>query len=120
MSKERATPADIALARIAHNQHGVVSLEQLRAAGLASSAITYRIQSGRLHRVHRGVYAVGHGGLTHRGRWKAATMACGAEAVLSHRSAAGLWRLLPHPRPAADVTVPGGGGRRRRKEIRIH
>ena len=47
-------------------------------------------------------------------------MACGPDAVLSHRSAAGLWRLLPSSHPATDVTVSSQGGRRRRTGIRIH
>lgn len=50
---------------------------------------------GRLHRIHRGVYAVGHKGLSHHGRWKAAVLAYGPEAWLSHLSAAQLWEMLP-------------------------
>jgi very-short-patch-repair endonuclease len=119
MSKERVPPADLTLARIAQNQHGVVSLTQLRAAGVNSQAITYRLKAGRLHRIHRGVYAVGHAQLTDMGRWKAATMACGPEAMLSHRSAAALWRLLPPP-SAVDVTVPRKGGRHQQRGVRLH
>jgi very-short-patch-repair endonuclease len=120
MSKELAHGADLVLARIARNQHGVVSLEQLRAAGLNSQAITYRLKIGRLHRLHRGVYAVGHARLSDSGRWMAAVLACGPGAALSHQSAAALWRLLPSSLPATDVTVPSRGGRARRKGIRIH
>ncbi len=52
------------MARRAGRQHGVVSVEQLRAAGLDDSAIGRRLAGGRLHRVHLGVYAVGHMALT--------------------------------------------------------
>src|SRR5690606_7261596 len=86
--------ADRLVARIAARQHGVISVRQLHAAGLDSAAIARRVTRGLLHRIHRGVYAVGHRGLTARGRWKAATLACGEGAVLSHRSAAELWGML--------------------------
>lgn len=40
--------------------------------------------------------------------------------ALSHRSAAALWELLPASDGPIDVTVPGAGGRRRRRGIRVH
>jgi hypothetical protein len=97
---------DAELARLAAEQHGVVALRQLRELGLSSSAVRSRVASGRLHRVHRGVYAVGHRVLGVEGRWIAAVLACGRDAVLSHRSAAALWSLRPTTRAAIDVTVP--------------
>jgi very-short-patch-repair endonuclease len=119
MQKQRATPDQIC-ARIAARQHGVVRYDQLRWAGLVPSAITRRVRSGRLHRLHRGVYAVGHTDLSREGRWIAAVFACGEGAVLSHGSAAALWRLSPTCPPLAHVTVPGTTGRRRRKGIVLH
>lgn len=76
-------------------------------AGLTRHAIQDRIDSGRLHGIHRGVYAVGHVCLTRSGRRLAAVLACGPEAVLSHRSAAALWELRPAASGPLDVTVPG-------------
>ena len=38
----------------------MVSTAQLQAAGLRPGAIGGEVPDGRLHRVHRGVYAVGH------------------------------------------------------------
>ena len=67
------------------------------------------MRAGRLHRVHRGVYAVGHPGLSSEGRWMAAVLACGDGAVLSHRSAAELWELLPAAKGDVHVTLPGRG-----------
>ncbi len=50
----------------------------------------------------------------------AAVLACGAAAVLSHRSAAELWKLL-QPRPGlVEVTVATASGRAQRRGIRIH
>jgi very-short-patch-repair endonuclease len=123
---------DAAVARIAARQHGVVSVTQLNVAGLDPSAIKRRVAAGRLHRVHRGVYAVGHSRLSNEGRWMAAVLACGVGAVLSHRSAGELWGIL---RPRArrhhraggrgdehtvQVTVPGTSGRKRHRNIRLH
>ena len=120
MSKELAKAPDLAIARVAANQRGVIALEQLRAIGVDSPAITYRVQLGRLHRVHRGVYAVGHARLSNEGIWMAAVLACGPGAALSHHAAATLWLMLPpHTRPV-EVTVPGVGGRAKRKGIRLH
>jgi very-short-patch-repair endonuclease len=73
-----------------------------------------------LHRVFRGVYAVGHAGLGNKGRWMAAVLACGDGAVLSHRSAAELWGMLKPVSGPVHVTVPGTGGRRKRSGIHLH
>jgi very-short-patch-repair endonuclease len=123
---------DDAIARVAARQHGVISVSQLHRAGADPSAIKRRADAGRLHRLHRGVYAVGHPSLSDEGRWMAAVLAYGEGAVLSHRSAGLLWRILrprvrrlakAAPREehrAVDVTVPGGGGRVRQEGIRLH
>jgi putative AbiEi antitoxin of type IV toxin-antitoxin system/uncharacterized protein DUF559 len=86
-------------------QHGVVSARQLAGLGLSGDAIATRARAGRLHRLHRGVYAVGHTALTPRSRELAAVLACGPGAVLSHRSAAALWGLLPSG-TWIEVTAP--------------
>jgi very-short-patch-repair endonuclease len=97
-----------------------VSAAQLRELGLSSSAIRRRVAAGRLHRIHRGVYAVGHKRLTFEGRCMAAVLACADGAVASHRAAGALWGILvPSPGPI-DVTVPSHGGRERRRGIVIH
>jgi hypothetical protein len=106
-------PRDVAIAHVAERQHGVVSVAQLQLVGLSKSAVSKRARYGRLTRIHRGVYAVGHGRLTMHGRWMAAVLACGPEAVLSHRSSAGLVGLRPDNRARTDVTVPSPSARRR-------
>jgi very-short-patch-repair endonuclease len=50
----------------------------------------------------------------------AGVLACGPDAVLSHASAAALWELRASAAVTFDVTVPGAGGRRKRKGLRIH
>jgi very-short-patch-repair endonuclease len=94
-------------------------LNQLRALGLCPSAVRERVAAGKLHRVHRGVYSVGHSVLSVEGRWMAAVLACGPGAVLSHRSAAALWGLRPSARARIDVTAPRRAGRVR-EGIDVH
>lgn len=107
------------MAELAARQHGVVALGQLAALGLGPDGVAHRVGTGRLHRLHAGVYAVGHTNLTQRGRWMAAIVACGEGALLSHRSAAALWDIGAHPDIRIDVTVPDRSGRRRGR-ITIH
>jgi hypothetical protein len=73
---------------------------------VSADAARKRADSGRFHRVHRGVYAVGHPRLTQKGRWMAAVLAYGIGAAVSHRSAAALWGLRPDNRPKTDLTLP--------------
>src|SRR4051794_35365115 len=82
-TERRQPPRDLAIAALAGRQHGVVSLAQLVNLGLSPEAVRSRVASGRLHRVHRGVYAVGHSILTDKGRVKAATLAFGARCAAS-------------------------------------
>jgi very-short-patch-repair endonuclease len=101
------------IADLAADQHGVVALHQLQMAGLSRSAVSRRAAVGRLHRVHRGVYAVGRPKLDRHGQWLAAVLACGAAAVLSHRSAAALWGLRHDQRRCAEVCVQDSGAHAR-------
>jgi predicted transcriptional regulator of viral defense system len=100
--------AQHALAALASRQNGVFSLAQLEDLGLSASAVRKRAATGRLHRVHRGVYALTPAELlTRDGRFMAAILTCGPGAVLSHRSAAALHGLRATDRAGIDVTVPG-------------
>ena len=67
------------------------------------------MRNGRLHRLHHGVYAIGHAKVTREGRWRAAVLACGPDAVLSHRDAGALWRIRVSNRRLTDVTTPHRG-----------
>ena len=109
-----------AIAALAASQHGVITTDQLLRCGLTSPGITDWVRAGRLHRVHRGVYAVGHPGLSIQGGWMAAVLACAEGAVLSDRSAAMLLKMLEPRRAPIHVTVMSGGGRARRKGMVVH
>jgi hypothetical protein len=108
-----------AIAALAGRQRGLVTRDQLYELGLTRDAIDNRVKSARLHALHRGVYLVGHAVPVEDARELGAVLACGPGAVVSHRSAAGLWRLLPEPTGDPDVTVPGRDCRRERG-IRVH
>jgi hypothetical protein len=66
----------VLIAELAERQHGLASLTRLQALALTDSAVRKRVTAGRLRRIHRGVYAVGHGRLTAEGRVMAAVLAC--------------------------------------------
>jgi hypothetical protein len=91
---------------------GVVSTEQQRSCGLTRGAIDGWLRVGRLHRLHRGVYLLGHGAAGREAQALAAVLACGPGAVLSHRSAAAWWGLLESQRAVVDVLAPRSRGHR--------
>src|SRR5207253_2118464 len=119
MGHENAS-VDQRIARVAREQHGIVTTAQLVEVGLTRSAVAKRARRGRLHRLDRGVYAVGHEGIGEEARWMAAVLACGTDAVLSHGAAAVHWGLLRPLDGPIDVTVPTQNGLARRRGIRIH
>ncbi len=112
-------PRERAIAAIARRQHGVVSLDDLAGLGLSASAIRSRVGSGRLQRVHRGVFAVGPVALTRRGRFMAAVLACSPSAALGYRCACELRELLPRRGQLIDVITQNRRARRR-DGIRVH
>jgi very-short-patch-repair endonuclease len=114
-----AVPLDRRIASLAAEQFGVVARGQLREVGLTESGIARRVDAGRLHRVRRGVYSVGHPVLGRHARLLAAVLSCGPGAVLSHASAAALWGLRPSDAAYIDVTV-FGPSRRRGAGLRVH
>jgi Transcriptional regulator, AbiEi antitoxin len=111
MGDQLHTPAIIAAA-----QHGILTHEQLLRAGLTAKQIASWARRGRLIRVHRGVYALGHLPPSPHAKAMAALLACGPRAVLSHRSAAKLWDLISYEGPI-EVTAPNT---RRRPRIIVH
>jgi very-short-patch-repair endonuclease len=104
---------------LVRSQHGVIARQQLLDLGLTPAAIRQRRENGRLHPVHRGVYAVGRPELDRHGELMAAVLACGPGAQLSHRSAAELWQIRRRLDGPIEVAVPVGV-LRRRPRITLH
>ena len=103
---------------MAERQYGLITIGQLLDAGLSTSAVTKRAARGHLHRVHRGVYALGHAALSQEGRWLAAVLAAGEASALSHLAAATLLQAWRRHRPSLiDVVSPY---RRRLSGVRVH
>jgi very-short-patch-repair endonuclease len=97
----------------------VIVRRQLLALGFSAKAIKHRVSIGRLHPIYRGVYSVGRPSLTQHGRWMAAVLACGDGAVLSHSSAAALWRIGFELRSAIELSLPSQS-HRKVPGLRIH
>lgn len=115
--KSRPHPTDAEIREFADTRHGIVTASELRELGLGERASQYRAASGRLRRLHRGVYSVERP--SQKGRWLAAVRACGGGAVLSHASAAALWDVLGDPTGTVHVNVVGAH-RRPRPGVTIH
>lgn len=117
--RERTPSLEDIANRLAERQHGIVTRRQLLDAGVPPGVIERRVSGGYLRAIHRGIYRIGpiESPLAHL---MAACLACGGGAVISHRSAAELWRLLPWRRSTATVHVTIRGGRARRPGIRPH
>ncbi len=105
--KGQVRASDGRIADLAGRQYGVVTRAQLLKLGIGEDAVDARLASGRLHRLHRGVYAVGHTVVSRDGHWLAAVFSAGAGAVLSHGSAAELWGIWrPKRSGRIDVSTP--------------
>ncbi|MGN6256976.1 MAG: type IV toxin-antitoxin system AbiEi family antitoxin domain-containing protein, partial [Solirubrobacterales bacterium] len=79
---------------------------QLMGRGWSREEIAWRLRTGRIHRVHAGVYSTAPLQLLSRqGWWMAAVLASGPDALLSHWSAAAFWQIRPSSRGRVDVTV---------------
>jgi Transcriptional regulator, AbiEi antitoxin/Protein of unknown function (DUF559) len=112
--------ADGRVASIAGRQHGVITTAQLAEVGIDKYRLDKRVRAGRLHRLYRGVYAVGHRSLSWRGRWLAAVLAAGDGAVLSHTSAVALWEFLRPIQGPVHVTVDAAVRRKHRPALVVH
>ena len=96
-----------AVRAIAGEQEGIVTRSQLLSAGIGNSVVARAVGSGRLHRIHAGVYAaVAPELLTEDGQLLAALLGAGEGALLSHGTAAWRWRIIPAPPSVMQLAVP--------------
>lgn len=116
--REKEQPERRRLATIATRQHGVVSIRRLEHLGFRSTTVEREVAAGRLHRLHRGVYAVGHKRITWHGYCLAAVLA-NSPSVASHFTAGWLWGLtLNRPDGKFHLTTPNQ--RHRKPQFVLH
>ena len=96
-----------AIARIAGRQDNVITGDQLHTRRARPGRDRAPDQAGAMQRLHTNVYLLGAAPPTPMARARAAVLACGADAVASHRSAACLYGLLPDDGGDVEVTVAG-------------
>jgi very-short-patch-repair endonuclease len=105
---------------VAARQRALITRQQLTALGVGRDAVRRALERGRIHQLHRGVYAtVPPSALPALASEHAAVLACAPRAYLSHHSAAAVWGFRPPAHESIDVTVVG----RRppdRRQIQIH
>jgi very-short-patch-repair endonuclease len=107
--KGKLDKVEVVMAAWAGRQKGNVTREQLLAAGFSAGAIEHRLRNHSLHPMFPGVYLVGHRVEPPLARECAAILYCAPRAMLSHRTAARVWKL---PAPAyADVELTVVGRR---------
>jgi hypothetical protein len=114
----KALPRGQGLAELARRQHGVVSIRQLRRLDYSHSSVRRAVIDGRLHRLHQGVFAVGHTNISLEGRCLAAVLGSGPRSLLSHYSAGWLLGLISTRPVPVHVTTPLP--RKRREAVRVH
>jgi very-short-patch-repair endonuclease len=90
---------------VATRQERVITCRQLHEIGLSDRAICARVKSGRFCKRHRGVYQVGPGELTVQGRFLAAVLAIGEDALLADMSAGHLWGFWPYLKEYQPVQI---------------
>jgi hypothetical protein len=95
--------AERIIARIAGNAKGIVTHEELVAAGVTLGEIRHRLGSGALLPEFNGVYRAGHRAPSVEATYLAAVKACGDDALLCGRAAAYLWGLIKGSPPPPEV-----------------
>ncbi len=105
---------------LAAEQQGLVARQQLLALGMTRHQVQDRVDRGWLHPIYLGIYAVGHRKLTLKGHWMAAVLACGPDALLSHRFALAVWEVQAAESGLIHVTVPRGLQKPGPKWVRVH
>lgn len=103
------------IAWLAARQETMITHAQLIDLGVAAGSVASAVGLGRLYRVHQGVYSIVPPAARPRlAAERAAILACGPAAVVSHWSAAWLHGLSERRPETVQITVVGERGRRRR------
>jgi len=111
---------DRRIRRTATRHHGVVSRDQLTAAGCSSRSIAGRVERGLLGELGGDVFVVGHDALSLTGWQHAALLSAGEDAALSWWSSAHLLELWERAPDEVHVSVPSRGRRELCRETVLH
>ena len=97
------------LRRLIDDQHGVVTYPQLRPHGYSRKRVQHAIESGHWQQVLFGVYSVISGPLAREARLTSALLYGGGSSILSYKTAAEDWFMLPvDDASPVHITVPYG------------
>ena len=114
----RVRDAKVRVVELAERQWGVVKRSQLEQIGLTGGGISRWIGEGRLHRIHPGVFAVGHGCLSQEA-WMAAGLLYAGPGAALWGVTPGSWLGLLQAQPRrVHVCIPGR--RRSLRDVCVH
>jgi predicted transcriptional regulator of viral defense system len=115
------TPAVERALALAAEQYGLLTAKQCRDAGVSRNTVQRLVHQGAWTLEAPGLYRLVDAPRSWRGRALGAALACGADAVVSHRSAAHLWGLAGFwPTPDIAVTVARNRRPRPRPGVEVH
>jgi hypothetical protein len=100
----RSKTAEAIIARIAGRAEGIVTREELIAAGVSDDEILHRRRTGALIDEYPGVYRAGHRSPSVAARYMAAIKACGRGAALSGLAATWFYGVTRGLAPPPEVT----------------
>jgi len=103
--------------RLLDSQDGVIAVGQAVSAGMSDKSVRDQVRAGRWQLMHRGIYADFTGKPPRQAELWGALLRAGADAVLSHQTAAEAWCLLNGPSRVIHVTVPHGSSPDRYRRI---
>ena len=99
--------------------HGVISLGEALSLGMSVDQVKTRLRRQTWARVHLAVYQRAGVVLGQEGKLRAACLAAGSDAVVSHRSAGWLWGFLDTAPEVPSITVPHQD-RARIEQVEVH
>ena len=107
-------------ATLLHEQHGVVEVTQLAELGATTELVAAQVAAKRWQHPLPRVYVTFTGPLPRPSRIAAALCYGGAAAILSHRTAAEEWGMLPVADGPVHITLPYTSSAVNQPGIRVH
>jgi hypothetical protein len=115
-----ATDIPPELRELAAAQCGVLSRGQIHGASLSTDVVRSRLRRGSWRRIYPGVYSTWSGELGRESVLWAAVLVAGPGSMLSHQTAAELWKLSDESSSLIHVTVPTARRVAKRPGVALH